>query len=348
MNPAATVPEQLRTARVAVVIVNYRTPDLTLRCVASLRSEKEALPDLKVVVVDGGSADGSADMLRKGLDHPDYLGWVSFLPLETNGGFGWANNQAILTLARLDRPPEFIHLLNPDAELTEGAVIHLVSELQAHPRCAAAGSQLFTSEGRAAASAFRFPAAGRELVSAAQSEKLGGLVGIAPTLVSADQNAEVDWVTGASFMLRTEALHQTGLFDDGFFLYFEEVELMHRLRAKGWTVRHVQQSQVVHLEGAATGAGALASRLPRYWYQSRRRYFALTGGRSAVLKANLGWLTGRAIRFGKFLFGKSRTDGLRLTDLLRYGGLPRRWDETPSIAAWGEAPGRPPAWMARR
>ena len=87
-------------------------------------------------------------------------------------------------------------------------------------------------------------------------------------------------------MLRAEALRETGLFDDGFFLYYEEVELMHRLHGAGWTIRHVPQSRVVHIEGASTGVGAatVEEPLPAYWYQSRRRYFALVRrpGRSAV------------------------------------------------------------------
>ena len=166
-------------------------------------------------------------------------------------------------------------------------------------------------------------------------------------MITSDQ-FEADWVSGASFMLRAQALREIGLFDDGFFLYFDEVELMHRIRAKGWTIRYVPQSKVVHIEGAATGAGARASRLPAYWYESRRRYFARTGGMSALIMANLGWLTGRAVRLAKALVGKSRADGLRVTDLLRYSGYPRGLDRTSSIANWGEAPGRPPAWMARR
>ena len=340
--------ERLEAAEIAVVIVNYRTPDLTMRCLASLVGERARLPRLKVVVVDGGSDDGSAAELAKGVRQSEYSDWVSFLPLSINGGFGWANNQAILTLARTEKPPQFIHLLNPDAEVMEGAVFDLVTELQEHSRCGAAGSQLLASDGHTTPSAFRFPAAGRELANAAQSEKIGNLLGVAPTVINGDGSREVDWVTGASVMLRATALQEVGLFDDGFFLYFEEVELMHRLRSKGWTVRHVPGSKVVHLEGAATGAGARASRLPRYWYDSRRRYFALTGGRLAVLKASLGWLAGRAVRLGKSLLGRSRADGMWIMDLLRYSGLPRRSDQNPSIATWGETPGRLPAWMTRR
>ena len=238
--------QQASAAAVAVVIVNYATPELTMRAVASLIKERNSLPDLKVVVVDGGSPDHSANLLGSELSAAHYVSWVTFLPLAINGGFGWANNQAILRIARESKPPEFIYLLNPDASVTENAVVRLVEELRAYPRCGAVGSQLLSTEGIATASAFRFPSVSRELVGSAQSEQLARLLRIPPGVISSENSLEVDWVTGASVMFRAAALQDSGLFDDGFFLYFDEVELIHRIRSKGWTVRHVPESRVVH------------------------------------------------------------------------------------------------------
>jgi len=337
-----------QAAKVAVIIVNYRTPELTKRCLSTLHGEKDLLPELQAIVVDGGSADGSAEGLRKEIDEPQYRDWVKLLPLALNGGFGWANNQAILALAREKRVPDFVHLLNPDAEIRRGAVATLARELQRHPQCGAVGSLLLTPDGDAAASAFRFPSPGRELVNAAQSPWLGRLLGIAPTVVDAEASREVDWVTGASVMLRTKALREAGLFDDGFFLYFEEVELMHRLWLRGWTVRHVPESRVVHIEGASTGvaAGSSPERLPAYWYESRRRYYQLTSGGFRAIEANLGWIAGSAIRLAKRLIGRpGYGDGVRLADLLRVRPSPES-DAAPSVPQWGDSPGKPPAWMA--
>ena len=333
---------------VAVVIVNYRTPDLAIRCIDALHGDKEVFPRLRVVLVDGGSADDSAAQL---FDYVDQYrrDWISFLPLETNGGFGWANNQAILVLSGEPEPPEFIYLLNPDAEVTGGAVATLVDELQDFPDCGAVGSQLLASDGCKSASAFRFPSPGRELIGAAQSEKLGKMLGINSTVVSSNSSCEVDWVTGASVMFRAEALRQSGLFDDGFFLYFEEVELMHRLREHGWKIRYAPESRVSHIEGASTGIGAMATERPhpRYWYDSRRRYFGLTGGRSAVIAANLSLLAGKGLRALKAVFRRSPTQACRTKDVFRYGFVPSSADVVPSFPAWGDQPGRPPAWMDR-
>jgi GT2 family glycosyltransferase len=333
---------------IAVVIVNYRTPELTLECLGALSGERQRLPRLKAIVVDGGSADGSAAKLRRAAADPFLSDWVFFLPLRINGGFGWANNQAILTLAQGGDAPQFIHLLNPDARVEPGAVARLAEELLAHPRCGAVGSRLLSPDGRVAASAFRFPSAGREFVNAARSQKVGSFLRIEPTVVECHQSTDVDWVTGASMMFRSEDLRECGLFDDGFFLYFEEVELMHRLRRHGWTVRHVPQSRVVHHEGASTGLGEgrLEQHLPSYWYESRRRYFALTGGRGTLIGANLSWVAGRIVASAKTLVGKPPTRGRAgLRELLRVGGVVDRCTG-PSVPRWGDPPGSPPAWMS--
>jgi N-acetylglucosaminyl-diphospho-decaprenol L-rhamnosyltransferase len=350
ISPNVEVPLMSVGPEVAVVIVNYRTPELVLRSVATLQRERALLPSLTAIVVDGGSGDGSAETLGNALDEQHYSSWVSFLPLSINGGFGWANNQAMLTLARRETPPDFIHLLNPDTEVVEGSVTRLVQELQAHPECGAAGSQLLAPDGRPVPSAFRFPSLGREFVGAAQSEVIGRALGVAGVVVSAQESIDVDWVTGASVMVRAKALQETGLFDDGFFLYFEEVELMHRLKARGWTVRHVPASRIVHIEGAATGVGAAAADrpLPPYWYQSRRRYFELTGGVAVLLGANLASLAGLAIAGAKKLAGRPpASKSYRAGDLLRLGFWPSGSGIPSSAPRLGDAPGQPPAWMMR-
>ena len=336
--------------RITVVIVNYRTPELVLRCMAALRRELALLPSLTAMVVDGGSGDGSADILAEALKHSDYRDWASFLPLSINGGYGWANNQAMLTLAKDGAPPDFFYVLNPDTEILEGAVVQLVRDLLEHPRCAAAGSQLLNSDGALAASAFRFPSLGREFIGAAQSPSIGRLLGIEGIVVSSAESREVDWVTGASVMFRTQALRETGLFDDGFFLYFEEVELMHRLRRKGWTIRHVPDSRVVHIEGAATGVGAAAAErpLPPYWYRSRRRYFELSGGFPSLIAANIASLAGQAIAGLKRRVGRPPASrAYRTADLVRSGLWPSRADSRASAPKLGEAPGTEPGWMRR-
>jgi N-acetylglucosaminyl-diphospho-decaprenol L-rhamnosyltransferase len=340
----------VQDADVTVVTVNYRTPDLTMECLASLRGERKALPKLKVVIVDGCSEDGSAEKLASAIDVAEYHDWVTFLPLSINGGFGWANNQAVLSLAGQGKAPEFVHFLNPDAQASPGAVTALVREFRAHFGCGAAGSQLIDGDGKPVASAFRFPSIGRELISGAQSEALGRVLGIKSSVVQSTEAVEADWVTGASVMFRFDALHDCGLFDDGFFLYFDEVELLHRLRSDGWTVRHVPASRVVHLEGSSTGIaeGAARRSLPAYWYNSRRRYFTLANGAASAFWASVALFAGRSLGQLKSIIRRAPPRGPLARDLVRHGILPTRQDRCHSAPRIGDAPGMPPFWMTRQ
>ena len=342
-----------RSPSVAVVMVNYRTPALALETLAALEAERARVPGLRAVVVDGGSGDGSAAALAKGLSDPRFAGWASLLALPINGGFGWANNQAMQRLLQGEDPPDYIHLLNPDTVIEPGAVARLAAVLDAHPRCAAVGSQLLEPDGSPAGSAFAFFTARTELHRGAQLSLVSRLLGIPPFREAAPAGT-FDWVTGASVMLRSTALREAGLFDTGFFLYFEEVELMWRLTRAGWTIRHEPASRVRHIGGAATGVNASRPTSerparPRYWYESRRRMFALTRSRPAI--ASLAWLAGHALFVARRALGGARKHARverEARALIACGLGATARDRAPQIARWNDPPDIPPAWMADR
>ncbi len=335
---------------VTAVIVNYRTPDLTLRCLRALAGEREALPLLDVIVVDGGSGDGSADRLAPTLG--DHASWTTFVPLPLNGGFGWANNQAIRRALTRSAPPEFIFLINPDAEIEPGALVRLVETLLAHPEAGAAGSQLIALDGRSVGSAFRFPTIRREFLRGANTPLLERLTRTPPLMVEGDRDIATDWVTGASVLFRAEALRQCGLFDEGFFLYFEEVELMYRLAQAGYGARFVPGSRVRHVGGAATGVvdGLTAQpRLPDYWFRSRRRFFTRAYGPVAARMSGLAWTAGFAIWRLREMLGLGRMSAHAANesaDLKRNGIAPVPLDRQAAIGRWDDPLDQPPAWMA--
>jgi len=335
----------------AIVMVNYRTADFVIRAVEALAGERATAGPFELIVADGDSGDGSAEKLAAHFADPAYRNWVSVLPLPVNGGFGWANNQAILRLLQRPEPPAFIHLINPDAVVQPGAVAALLAVIRANPRLGAVGSQLLEPTGELSGSAFRFPSPGREFVRGCGLARLGGLFGVAPTLVERAEPGPADWLTGASVMFRSAALRETGLFDDGFFLYFEEVELMHRMRRAGWDLWFVPSSRVVHIAGAATGVasgGQVAVRPhPAYRYEARRRYFMLTGGTAQLLAANLAWLAGRALRTVARPFIGQRGERIprELPMTLRHSFWPSARDRRRAPVRWDDPPGRPPAWM---
>ena len=337
---------------VAVVIVNYRTPELVADCLRSLIAARHSVSELTVTIADGGSGDGSAEKIVEIVKESVYADWVDFLPLKINGGFGWANNQAILRLFQRKKPPTFIYLLNPDSRIEAGAVAALRDSMAANARCAVAGSQLVNLDASLAGSAFRFPTVARELVTGARKQRLGALLGIAPTLIESEQTVQADWVTGASCMLRTSALEEVGLFDHGFFLYFEEVELMFRLKRAGWDVLHVPASRVVHIGGAATGVhegkSVSAPTKPDYWFKSRRRFHTLSYGRMMAALAGVAWLAGDMLwRLRTFLNPSERAnaDLVERSSLRRVGICATADDLCPHITMPNDPLNEPPAWM---
>ena len=339
--------------RVGVVIVNYRTPEMVVACVEKLDMERSRLPSIDVVVVDNASGDNSVELLSERLGDARFAEWVEFLPLPLNGGFGWGNNEAILSLLKRKEQPEAILLLNPDTMIELGAVAALVRDLEGRPDAAAIGSQLVNQDGTLAGSAFRFPSISREFLRGLAIAKIGSLLGIAPVLVPLGEVGPVDWVTGASVLLRTQALHDSGLFDSGFFLYFEEVELMHRFAVHGWKCYHCPESRVVHVAGASTGVidGQLAGKRapPDYLFHSRHRYFALTGGRLSAWLADVAWLAGVLCARAIGIVTPKRhviDNSAECRALLRIGLGARRKDGRPAIMSTTGMSGHPPAWMA--
>ena len=189
---------------------------------------------------------------------------------------------------------DYLLLLNPDTIVHEGAIKALTAFMDAHPRVGIAGSLLENATGETECSAHRSPSPLSELEAGARFGPLTRLLArhvVSPPASTAAH--ECDWVSGASLLVRRRALEQIGPMDEGFFLYFEEVDFCCRAREAGWDVWFVPESRVVHLEGAATGIRAAKSRRPKYWYDSRRRFFVKHYGTAGLLAADALWAIGR-------------------------------------------------------
>jgi N-acetylglucosaminyl-diphospho-decaprenol L-rhamnosyltransferase len=339
--------------RVLVVTVNYCAADLAVNCVRSVAAQRHAGLDLRMALVDNASPDDSMDRLSKALNDEVAAGWLSITPLACNGGFGWGNNQAILMGCRSDWQPEFIWLLNPDSVAQGCALDALIDSLDQNPEAGAAGSLLIDEAGEPGISAFRFLQIRSEFLGQAGLERLAGPLGGKTGYILPDDPAAPDWVTGASVMFRTAALDQSGLFDDGFFLYFEEIELMHRLRQKGWRSIHASESIVMHIGGATTGlsdAALIAARpRPAYWFASRRRYFARTRGAGMAALASIAWQCSSWIAPWLLrLRGRRPPPSAGPEDratMRNVGLLPSKHDQKPAFARLGDKAGKPPRWQ---
>ncbi|MEO6709882.1 MAG: glycosyltransferase family 2 protein [Planctomycetota bacterium] len=310
MNAAAAQP-----ARLLVVIVNYRTPELTIDCLCSLEPEVRARGSTSVVVVDNGSGDGSAESIAGAIASGGWGSWASLMALDHNGGFSYGNNAAIrpALAAAEDESPEYVLLLNSDTRVYEGALAALVEFMDERPGVGIAGSRLENADGSDQNSRFRFHSVWSELDS-------GLRVGLVTRLlrehvVTHDRTEgpqPADWVAGASMIVRTRVFRDIGLLDEDYFLYYEEVDFCLNARRAGWSCWYVPNSSVVHLVGQSTGVTTMdepARRRPRYWFESRRRYFAKNHGRAYALCADIAWASGFALwRVRRVLQGKPDLD----------------------------------------
>jgi hypothetical protein len=267
--------------RLLIVIVNYRTPWLTMDCLDSIRDQVAALADTRVVVTDNLSPDDSVAVLAREIESRGYRDWVEFRPLPSNGGFAYGNNRAIET-CWADHRPDYVLLLNPDTVVRDAGLSSLVAYMDKHPAVGIAGSRLEDPDGTPQRSAFRFPSLGSEVEGGLRwgvvSRLLTSAV-VAPP--QSDATVETGWVAGASMIVRREVFASIGFLDEAYFMYYEEVDFCLRARRAGFACHYVSASRVVHLVGQASGVTNKANarrRLPAYWFESRRRYFVKNHG----------------------------------------------------------------------
>src|SRR4051794_8437505 len=311
--------------RLLIVIVNYRTADLTIDCLRSLAPELADWPDTsaRVVVTDNLSGDGSIERVGEAIRANGWSDWATTMPLAQNGGFAYGNNAAIRpALAASDRP-DYVLLLNPDTVIRPGAVRTLVEFMESHPRAGIAGSRLEDPDGTVQRSLFRFPTVLNEFNTALRLGLVNRLLGsrvIAPKPPEGD--ATGDWVAGASMIVRGKVFDDVGLMDEKYFMYYEEVDFCRAAARAGWQCWYVPASRVVHLVGAASqisDSRKHRKRRPTYWFDSRRRYFVKNHGVVYAALADLSFATGFGLwRVRRAIQRKQDTDPPKLlSDLLR-------------------------------
>lgn len=228
---------------VSVVIVTYNSAQQLRPCLDSLLAQ--TLNAVEIIVVDNASRDGTAAIV--GNDYPG----VCLIANSSNLGFGNANNLA-LTQAQ----GRYLALLNPDAVLPPDCLQRAVEHMEATPDAGMGGGLLQGPQGEWQPSARRFPSLLNEALI------LSGLANRFPqsrffgrfdrSWADPSQAAVVDWVPGAFAVLRRSLLEQIQLFDPRFFLYYEEVDLCHRIHQASFKVYYWPDLLVTHIGGASS------------------------------------------------------------------------------------------------
>ena len=236
---ADSVPKFRARTDVAVVVVTYNALPWIERCV-------ESVAPYETVVVDNGSADGTAAFVRERFPH------VRVLEQENRGlAAGWNAG-----LRATETPYAFI--LNADAWLaTDDALDRLCGVADAHPRAAVVGPRLRFPDGRLQRSVRGFPTPWRLATEylflrklAPRSQALNGFYAAA---FDHDREREADFVMGAAMLVRRAAVEEVGELDEDFFLFSEETDWCYRFVRAGWQVLFTPAAEVVHVHGAAHG-----------------------------------------------------------------------------------------------
>jgi GT2 family glycosyltransferase len=290
-------------ARVAVAIVSYGTSAMVTASMPKLMQELSHLAGHHVVIVDNDSPNGDGLRLEQGIAALDLGPAVEVVRSPVNGGFAAGNNIAFERFRQLPWQPDAILLLNPDAEMHPGALREMLRVMQVAPRAGFVGPRLENPDGSSWVAAFRFPTLTAEVVAGLAIGHIGPLHRFTTVMPDTDTPTAVDWVTGTATLIRRAAWEALGDMDDGYFLYFEEVDYMLQGRRLGWESWHAPAALIGHVAGAATGVkdGRIArGRQPDYWFQSWARYFAKNHGagyaRSAAAAKLLAILLGTVQR----------------------------------------------------
>jgi GT2 family glycosyltransferase len=284
----------------SIVIVSWNVRDLLQACLESIQaSHCESQPE--VIVVDSASSDGAPQMVRR------QFPWAHLIEAGHNVGFSKGNNMGIEASTG-----RYVLLLNPDTKIIGEALSEMIGYMESHPQVGVLGPQLLNEDMSVQSSRRRFPTLWTAFFESTWLQPY------APRRIidtytmrdhSDDQVTEVDWVTGAAMLVRRQVIEQIGGFDEGFFMYSEELDWQRRIRSGGWQIIYFPQAQIIHYGGKSSEQAVAQRHI--YFQTSKIRYFRKYHGEVAgvvlriFLLANYVWQL--SLEAVKGLIGHKRT-----------------------------------------
>lgn len=283
--------------RIAIVIINYQTPHFMRDCLESLNGQIDQQCDC-VIIVDNASGDGSDGIIEQFIIE---RGWNDLVRLErspTNGGFSAGNNCGI---RRIDA--EYYLLLNSDTIVRPGAIEQLLEAAESHSEAGLVSPRLEWPDAKPQKSCFRHRGPFYEFFIAARTGIVDRLFGHrGGTYPVSDEPTQPDWTSFACVLIRREVFDRVGLLDEGYFMYFDDMDFCRRAWKEGFATLYWPAAHVAHLRGGSGPVKQLAAerkRPPRYWYASRNRYYAKYYGRPGLWLANFCCCAGRLISLAR-------------------------------------------------
>jgi GT2 family glycosyltransferase/glycosyltransferase involved in cell wall biosynthesis len=237
-----------------IVIVNYNSTDFLIKCLESVCAALGTIP-ATLRVQDNASTDGVERIIEQ-------FPAVILTRNDRNLGFGAAVNQALQQSSS-----QYVILLNPDSYVLKDFFHNIIEFMEMNPRIAIAGPRILDSDGSVQGSARSFPTALTSLFG--RSSLLSRMFPNNP-ITSANlltsrcdgvNPMEVDWVSGACMIVRRKAIAEVGVFDERFFMYWEDADWCQRMRDAGWKVVYFPRASVVHYVGGSSNQIVLKSQI---------------------------------------------------------------------------------------
>lgn len=289
--------------QLCIVIINYRTPQLTIDCLNSLVPQVKVLFSAKIVLVDNNSGDNSLEIINNTIATNHWQQSIDVIPSNINGGFSYGNNLGIKAI----KAQNYL-LLNSDTIVRDNAINILLEALEKYPQGGIFSPRLEWLDETPQISCFQNRSPINELINAAKTSVVTKILSKydIPLPIS-NKVMEVEWTSFACVLIRGEVIEKIGLMDEDYFMYFDDIDYCRRSREVAWKIIHYPFARVVHLRGGSGSVKkdiATRKRLPAYVYASRSRYFAKFYGILGLWLANLLWLIGRSISLTREIIEK--------------------------------------------
>ena len=229
---------------VSVVIASWNTRDLLHQTLESLYRETHDVK-FETIVVDNASSDGTKEYIRTRWEQ------VKIIPLQKNFGFGVANN-----IGFKESCGRYILVLNSDTIVLPSTLPGMVSFLNKHPYAGCVGCRHLNPDGSLQGSMDSFPSLLKDFLCYSDLYRLPILLSFLqknyPYWSKHDQIRNVDWVNGSCMMVRREVIEEVGGFDDGCFMYAEELDWCYRMKNAGWEVFFTPKAEIIHIGGQSS------------------------------------------------------------------------------------------------
>jgi len=234
-----------------VSIVTHNSINFLKECLYSILENPPGVK-YEIIVVDNASGDGTAEFVRKNCPE------VTLISNSRNIGFAAANNKAIEK-----SNSKYLLLINSDCRVYEKSIGGLVDFMEKNPRAGIAGPKIVNSDGTIQLSCRRFPS----IINAAAHTILGDIFPHNPFSkkykladIRRDNPLKVDWVSGSCMIIRRKALvEDTGVLDENYFMYVEDLDICYRMWQKNWEVYYYPQAKIMHHVAGSSDSGKIKS-----------------------------------------------------------------------------------------